>query len=241
MDVKIIVWRCTGGCGGLGDRQRGILTSFMLALVTKRAFFIHSTYPVPFEYYFHLARPDLHWVFSQYLLDNRTVLEEDIMNVYPSIGDYKEASLSYYDSFDVVIQKSNFWQPFNILGNPSAKKHKLLRSYEEHVLAGCLLNYTLYRTFLKHFPLRKQLMPVLAAAPLVMYGFCVCVVHNCLHLVGPEIFVCRFLPCALDALNTTKSLSEEQQPAQRQGHRPHDTAVFPNGVVNSLYPTLAMT
>ena len=141
--VKAIVWRCRRFCGGFGDRQRGILTSFLLALVTDRAFFIDSEIPVPLQHYFHVATPDLHWTFDDSLLNGRQHIEEDFRNAFPAVGDFASANLSYYDPYDVVIQLNNFWQPLGILRNPSLKSAQLLRSYEDHVLAGCILNYLL--------------------------------------------------------------------------------------------------
>ena len=141
--IGIVVWRCHEICGGLGDRQRGILTSFALAIATGRAFFIDSPLPVPLQNYFRLASSDLHWVFRDDLLHNRSVLEESFMDGFPSIGDYSHANLSYYQSFDVVIQKNNFWNPLSILQNPSVTLRRLFRSYDPSILAGCILNYLL--------------------------------------------------------------------------------------------------
>ena len=141
--VQVIVWRCHEICGGLGDRQRGILTSFTLAIMTDRAFFIDSPHPVPLQHYFRVASPDLHWVFDEILLANRSVFEESFMDSFPGIGDYAHANLSFYDAYDVVIQKNNFWKPLSILQNPSLQSHKVLRSYPAHILAGCMLNYLL--------------------------------------------------------------------------------------------------
>ena len=141
--VKVIVWRCRQLCGGLGDRQRGILTSFTLALATNRAFFIDSEDPVPLQHFFHVANPGLHWTFDDSLLDGRDHMEEDFMNGLPAIGDFSTANLSYYDDYDVVIQHNNFWRPLNVLRNPSLRSVRLFQSFEDHVLAGCMLNYLL--------------------------------------------------------------------------------------------------
>ena len=48
-DKRILVYRCSsmGFCGGHGDRLNGILSMFLLALVTKRAFYIDSPRPLP--------------------------------------------------------------------------------------------------------------------------------------------------------------------------------------------------
>ena len=141
--VPLVVYRCHDICGGLGDRQRGIVTSFLLAVVTARAFLIDNENPVPMRHYFHVANPDLHWVYDEAFVKNRSVLEESFMDAYPAIGDYAEANLSYYDAYDVVIQKNNFWKPLNILRNPAVQRWRLLQSYAEHTLAGCVLNYLL--------------------------------------------------------------------------------------------------
>ena len=140
--VKSIVWRCTGLCGGLGDRQRGILTSFALALVMNRAFFIDSQEPVPIQHYFHVACPRIHWNFDKKMLAGRKYMEENFLNAFPHVGDFAAANLSYYDAYDVVIQLNNFWQPFNVLRNPSVTA-SYLQAFDAHVLAGCVLNYLL--------------------------------------------------------------------------------------------------
>ena len=152
--VPLVVYRCHDVCGGLGDRQRGILTSFLLAVVTARGFMIDNEKPVPMRHYFHVANPGLHWVFDTALLTNRSVLEESFMDAYPAIGDYAEANLSYYDAYDVVIQKNNFWKPLSILQNPAVQRWEILQSYDEHTLAGCVLNYLLVPE--RHLVMRVQ-------------------------------------------------------------------------------------
>ena len=39
-------------CGGLGNRINGMLTVFILAVLTNRSFFIELEYPVPVEAFF---------------------------------------------------------------------------------------------------------------------------------------------------------------------------------------------
>lgn len=166
--VQVIVWRCEGVCGGLGDRQRGILTSFMLALATGRAFFIDNETPVPLRHYFSVANPALHWNFHQDVLVNRTVLEENFLGESPIIGDYSQANLSWYDSYDVVIQTNSFWQPFNILRNPSLPQPAhMLRMYKDHILAGCILNYLLVPTTKIQLQVRNQRMSVAQSKPII--------------------------------------------------------------------------
>ncbi len=139
--AKAVVWSCREHCGGLGDRWKGLLTSFMLALVLRRAFFIDNEVPVPLRNYFHLANPALHWVFDEAILNGKTVLREHVIHA-SSIGDYAKANLSLYDHYEVIIQASTFYQPFHILRNVAALE-TIYPTFAEHTLAGCLLNYLL--------------------------------------------------------------------------------------------------
>lgn len=142
--TKAIVWRCAGSCGGFGDRLRGILTSFALALVTDRAFFIDHPNPAPLQDFFQVAKPHISWVFNQSLLQGRSVLEENFLNhVTPPLGLYSQADLTSYEAYDVVVQINNFWRPFDILHNPSLRHVDKFRALNEHTLAGCMLNYLL--------------------------------------------------------------------------------------------------
>ncbi|CAE7211730.1 gsdA [Symbiodinium sp. CCMP2592] len=50
-NAKILVYSCTpfAQCGGHGDRLNGIITTFLLAVLTGRAFFIDSESPLPLQ------------------------------------------------------------------------------------------------------------------------------------------------------------------------------------------------
>jgi hypothetical protein len=45
-DTKYIIYMCTGFCGGLGDRLRGIITLFYYCITTKKMFGIHWAKPL---------------------------------------------------------------------------------------------------------------------------------------------------------------------------------------------------
>jgi len=51
---RVLVYRCSamGFCGGHGDRLNGALGAFLLAVASRRAFFIDSSRPVPFSLVF---------------------------------------------------------------------------------------------------------------------------------------------------------------------------------------------
>ena len=141
--VQLVVYRCHDICGGLGDRQRGILTSFLLALVTSRAFFVENEHPIALRHYFQFANPQLSWVFTEDLLVNRSVLDETFMDSHPDIGDYAEANLSRYDPYDVIFQRNNYWKPLSVLLNPGFERPLKKTLPDDHILAGCFLNYLL--------------------------------------------------------------------------------------------------
>ena len=44
-DIPLLVYTCTGGCGGVGDRLSGMLSVFYAAVATKRLFLIDHTVP----------------------------------------------------------------------------------------------------------------------------------------------------------------------------------------------------
>ena len=46
---KYLIYHCEHVCGGLWDRFRGIVNSFILALITNRTFVIHHTMPCPLQ------------------------------------------------------------------------------------------------------------------------------------------------------------------------------------------------
>jgi hypothetical protein len=56
LSLPYLLYRCNGFCGGLGDRVRGVLTTFYMALVTGRCFGTQWEHPVPISQYFHIPR-----------------------------------------------------------------------------------------------------------------------------------------------------------------------------------------
>lgn len=45
--VRVLIYECHGHCGGLGDRVRGIVSAFYLAVDSGRVFFIDQSHPLP--------------------------------------------------------------------------------------------------------------------------------------------------------------------------------------------------
>ena len=55
---RLLIYRCSsmGFCGGHGDRLNGLLGVFMMAVASKRAFFIDAARPVPMHLLLHPRR-----------------------------------------------------------------------------------------------------------------------------------------------------------------------------------------
>lgn len=50
---RVLIYSCTAYCGGHGDRLNGMLSAAVIALLTRRAFFIDSARPVPLSLVLH--------------------------------------------------------------------------------------------------------------------------------------------------------------------------------------------
>ena len=65
--TKYLIYQCAGMCGGLGDRFRGMVNSFLLALITGRKFGIDHTSPCPLQ---NFLRPNKYdWIIDKQKLD----------------------------------------------------------------------------------------------------------------------------------------------------------------------------
>ncbi|CAG2206850.1 unnamed protein product [Mytilus edulis] len=51
-DKKLLVYECAGTCGGLGDREKGILSAFLLSLLTQRTFVVLHRTPCEIKRFF---------------------------------------------------------------------------------------------------------------------------------------------------------------------------------------------
>ncbi|XP_071172370.1 uncharacterized protein [Mytilus edulis] len=51
-DKKLLVYECAGTCGGLGDREKGILSAFLLSLLTQRTFVVLHRTPCEIKKFF---------------------------------------------------------------------------------------------------------------------------------------------------------------------------------------------
>eukprot|EP01102_Stenamoeba_stenopodia_P001328 TRINITY_DN11136_c0_g1_i1.p1 TRINITY_DN11136_c0_g1~~TRINITY_DN11136_c0_g1_i1.p1 ORF type:complete len:417 (-),score=76.03 TRINITY_DN11136_c0_g1_i1:33-1259(-) len=177
-NAKAIVWVCDSRhiCGGFGDRVRGIVTTFLIALVTERAFFIDSLLPEPLSHYFQFDNSEeITWdywrVFNDSrLIERRSVIEENVVDqIYSQEPRYLTADLKQSVKEDIWYIRSNVQLHEAIMFNPHYKD-LLIRSLQlniSHVdnrpadvdiqqkrnnfeggaiLSGCVINYVLSPT-----------------------------------------------------------------------------------------------
>ena len=92
-DARTLVYVCLpfSQCGGHGDRINGILTLFLLAIVSKRRFLILSSNPVDLEVVFATHRidwrmniEDVSVSFTRSYIDRRHAFQSDIRNLIES-------------------------------------------------------------------------------------------------------------------------------------------------------------
>ena len=75
---RYLIYHCENFCGGLGDRFRGIVNSFILALITNRTYGIHHTMPCPLQ---NFLRPNKYnWVVNQTLKGGITSKVYDLID-----------------------------------------------------------------------------------------------------------------------------------------------------------------
>jgi hypothetical protein len=143
---QMVVWRCLGGCGGLGDRLRGMYGTYLLALLLNRKFFF--LHPVNAHFGEFLNSPDypaLDWV-------------------YPPSRDFSHATLSSIDQLSHEWAGTNLdattkdvqrlfvhlnQDPLDHLARNPHFKDRLARMIgsltPEHV-RGCVLNWLAFPT-----------------------------------------------------------------------------------------------
>jgi hypothetical protein len=87
--VKAYVWECQGECEGFGDRITGMVSTFMLAVLDDRAFFIDHHKPQQLGNFYGF-RSNLSekasWVYQEELTQGLTVGREYTINNYKAMG-----------------------------------------------------------------------------------------------------------------------------------------------------------
>ena len=106
-EAKFLVYFCDwtpGGCAGYGDRVRGMISLFYLAILTDRAFLIHWKKPKPLERF--LTPKNINWTFPIPLLETRKHFWKDING--PRKKDLDGWLTRNSSTFASLMKKENF-------------------------------------------------------------------------------------------------------------------------------------
>ena len=124
---RCIIYTCTGGCGGFGDRLKGMVNAYLWALVTNRTLKFVLKHPCP-NFLHGLLRPNLvQWntsfpstkvPFMLNLMDKfafrRTILRGDLEKLYPHEVIVLRSNVHYWTAFTkvphykVILQNHGF-------------------------------------------------------------------------------------------------------------------------------------
>jgi len=121
--ARFIMYRCDNnmGCGGLGDRLNGIVTSFYLALLTDRAFLIRWTRGCPWT---HFVRPAyFDWRVPEEKVDKLSLKEFFAMDHFRDVQQFfsSEDVITGLRDFSLVTINSNMPWADIFLDNPYFK------------------------------------------------------------------------------------------------------------------------
>lgn len=102
---KTVTYTCESVCGGLGDRLRGIITTYFLALVTDRHFMINMKHPCNLA---EFLEPNLHnWTFRNFRISSnrskRRIVAIDGNNEF--LQEFRDTAFpekwSHYDDIEI--------------------------------------------------------------------------------------------------------------------------------------------
>lgn len=99
---------CGGMCGGFGDRIRGVLTTFYLALMSKNCFTMKWTNPMPLEYSFEFSKYDVNMNRAK-----QVNAVDDFLNVLTP-----ESVVAAVTTKEDVLVRTNSFQWKEIVQNP---------------------------------------------------------------------------------------------------------------------------
>ena len=120
---KLLFYGCSeetpGKCNGLGDRQRGIVSAFLLAILSNRTFGITSTRPCQLSNY--LVPNEYNW--SKCLHMVKSAKDKHVVDYMDNIGnlpDLETLTRGYIWKENIVIVKTNVFLHERIKQHPNA-------------------------------------------------------------------------------------------------------------------------
>jgi hypothetical protein len=146
---RYIVYECKDWCGGLGDRIKGIATTFMIALLTDRVFLINWVHPAPIT---DILVPNaIDWEYQKdELPEGLKYFNHPMMNTYTMNTDFLNVNFEKYylneeaeNSEDtIIVTKFNELLPlFHSPSNRNKLQQLGLWQMDEHAFLGCIVEY----------------------------------------------------------------------------------------------------
>ena len=131
---KTLTYFCKGRCGGFGDRMRGIMAGYILALITDRHFMIDMTFPIDLA---EFLRPNFYnWTFVQPKVDkSRSSISMHAIDT-PSgfLSNMQNQSfLQEWAKYDDITLVTSIDFVADILRNPSVQKTPIVELLAKHI------------------------------------------------------------------------------------------------------------
>ncbi|CAM4848725.1 unnamed protein product [Rotaria magnacalcarata] len=117
---RTITYKCSGFCGGFGDRIKGIISAYLLALLTGRRFAIKMSSPLDIT---SVLMPNAYdWRLPDTIIQRSQLIVNRMTDASPS-GIYLNMSIhNFADSwkpYDNILFESNLDDIIAVLSNPS--------------------------------------------------------------------------------------------------------------------------
>jgi hypothetical protein len=130
---KTIQFRCTGGCGGLGDRVRGLIMAYLFALLSNRKLVVDMRWPCAFTNYFqpnfYKWVPTLDFKFKGSSLYIRAIDNDNKLMIELNSTSFID-KWSKYDDIQIATNMDFIGAIFS---NPHLRKHPIVRMFLQNM------------------------------------------------------------------------------------------------------------
>jgi len=130
---KTIQFRCTGGCGGLGDRVRGLIMAYLFALLSNRKLVVDMRWPCAFTNYFqpnfYKWVPNLDFKFKGSSLSIRAIDNDNKLMIELNSTSFID-KWSKYDDIQIATNMDFIGAIFS---NPHLRKHPIVRMFLQNM------------------------------------------------------------------------------------------------------------
>lgn len=136
-NVKMIVYRCHSGCGGLGDRMSGIISVFYLAVAMERLFFIDSVHPVKLSVTLDRGSR-VRWSFRENIPPQFSQVTIDARNTHERrVEIFEELFRAHSRDVEVIFVKINRYHVAMNLWGSGTSHHSFAGTLLRRYTTGC--------------------------------------------------------------------------------------------------------